>query len=267
MLKSTGIIAAALIWTSIQAQDKPAALDKTEGWITSPKQELSTNADGAIVVNGRAMLVSKDLIKIDPAKSYELSGMFKNGEGKPSMVCFGFSLFDKDKKPINYTAVGIVPGTDTELAADVSATDTVVKIKDGTKWKPLGHALVAFETDPSFSDLPNRKLSSLGIAKVEKNGENYEMTLKKPVGKAFPAGTKVREHIAGGYMYTGGFAANAPADWKNFTGTAGGSGKPGIPGNNAWWTGAEYARILILANWNAKETTQLLIKNVTLTEK
>lgn len=97
------------------------------------------------------------------------------------------------------------------------------------------------------NDLPNRKLSSTGIASVEKGDAGWTVTLLRPCGRSYPAGTKVREH--GGYlscMYPAIRPKFHSSDWQRVSGDLKGMSKSGDDGNH-FWRGTRYARIIVLA--------------------
>ena len=216
-----------------------------------------SSADGALQVKGHNHLVSHATVKVDPTKLYVLSGQFRAAAGSTSTrIYFGFDLLDKDRKPFGWREIGLVAGTLTELVGDVKAGDTVIKVKDASKCKSdIGHH-IAFDVDPypTCRDLPNRNTSP-GIAKIEKKNGCYELTVSSPMRTPYPAGTYVREHVDGPYLYAGGWG-DVPDTWRSFSGTASGRLRPGQTlSHDKWWPKAEYARILILANWNKNAET------------
>lgn len=125
-------------------------------------------------------------------------------------------------------------GTDTELAAPARKGDTVVKVKDASQWDMLTPwGVIAFNAKDDCSDLPNRDVTQIAEKKIEKKGDVWEVTLKKPVAKDYPAGTRVRQQRFGAtYLYTAGPGKKAPADWQEFSGNVQGIAPAGNPSYN-----------------------------------
>ena len=194
-------------------------------------------------------VVSTEIIPIDGAKTYKISGWFKSADDKKADLYFGLSPLDADKKTIIANYVNVMPGTETELAAACKPEDTVIKVKDGSKWDIKDkYSHVAFEVDNSgeYKDLPNKNISAGVITKVDKKDNLSEVTFDKPCGMTFPAGSKVRIHKDGGYMYpvyAGGFQS---PDWKEFSAEIKGSAKFGC-GGQQFWPGTQNVQILVLS--------------------
>ena len=90
-----------------------------------------------------------------------------------------------------------------------------------------------------MSDIPNFDLSSM-ITKIEGN----TISFTKPLAKAYPEGTMVRQHRSGStYIYTS--SGKAPKEWKEFKGK---------PAQGAIFRKATYIRPMIMIRCNAKET-------------
>lgn len=103
------------------------------------------------------------------------------------------------------------------------------------------------------SDLPNRDVTQIAEKKIEKKGDVWEVTLKKPVAKDYPAGTRVRQQRFGAtYLYTAGPGKKAPADWQEFSGNVQGIAPAGNP-SYKWWNGTKQAQILVIMNYATKD--------------
>ncbi|MFA7231470.1 MAG: hypothetical protein WC071_09390, partial [Victivallaceae bacterium] len=107
-------------WMNVNAVDiEIGNLDKVSGWLLYPNnpQQVKTDTTGEIEAKGQLALYSKKIITIDPAKKYRLSGEFRCAPGTQSNRFYlGFEPFDINRKPIQPTMVGMVSGTETELA-------------------------------------------------------------------------------------------------------------------------------------------------------
>ena len=224
-----------------------------------PKKQV-TQANGVITVTGRASLLSKAKFDVDPSKTYTLKAMAKSAGAESPTFFFGFNQYDKDGKPIYCFATSVVPGTDTELTAPAKKGDTGIKVKDGSKWKIGGARGFVYNSDPSYSDLPNRNLVRCPIKEAKKEGDTWTLTLAKPLTADLATGTKIRQHSEGGYMYTGKFGT-LTGEWKTFTGSAKGILKSGFS-NVKFAPGTVKAEIIMLVNWNQKGATE--IKDISL---
>jgi len=221
----------------------------------------------AFLRTGRATVRSQEFIPVETDKVYTLSGWFKSAGEEPSFVYLGYVPFDEEKRQIAVYHVNFLPGTETTLAEPCKEDDTVIKIKQGLMWSAKPHACIAFEVDDSgqAKDLPNRNVSALGIEKMEQKDGSWEVHLKKACGKAYPAGTKVREHLSGGsYIYNAAARRQVPREWTQFTGVIKDSVAVGAP-SKKWWPGTAYVQILILANFRQDKKATVLVDDVTVT--
>lgn len=196
-------------------------------------------------------VMSKELIPIDNQKSYNLSGWFKSAGTSPvKTMLFGFVPYDENKKQILSQEINIVQGTETELTEECSAENMIVKIKDGSKWvidDGATQRLIAFNTDSSgeYKDLPNRETSLSGIESVTKKDDYWELKLKKPCGKNFPAGTKIREHSNGNTYIYPLITSNVGLEWKEYSTVINLKAKFGAS-TTQWWPGTKFVNILVL---------------------
>lgn len=199
----------------------------------------------AFLVEGHKGLVLKDKFKIDPEKYYILSVWVKSIGDNSSLGYLGVSPYDAEGKQILSCHFSFVKGSETELAEPCKATDTVVKVKDASKWRNHKHFVIAFGAKDDKSDLPNRNVSS-GIQNIEKKDDIYEITLDKPIGKDYPAGTKVREHQMGGYVYVK--AGKIPNEWTKWAGK---------PLKGSMIRGGDAGRLVLLCNYGQKGQNML----------
>lgn len=223
-------------------------------------------------VAGSAQVLSKEFIPIDTSKTYVVTGWFKSTGKAPSHVYLGVAPFDEKKQPIRPYHVFCIAGTETTLAEACKPEDTVLKIANGAKWKTVPYACVAFDVDDSgqLKDLPNRNLSNtavpgFGVENVEDKGGYWAVQLKTKCGRAYPAGTKVREHISSAtYIYSAASRKPVPLAWTEFKGQIKGVAKGDLP-MNQWWPGTKYAKLLILANFEQGADFSLLADDLALT--
>lgn len=220
---------------------------------------------------GEQFVCSQELIPIDPAKAYILNGWLKSAGKKRSRVYFGYEPFDAQKRPIAPYQFNCVAGSETVLAEACKAEDTIIKIANGAKWKPVEHARVAFAVDDSggYKDLPNRNLSTEGITRVENKGDHWEVHLKSGCGLAYPAGTKVREQMSSSrYIFNAALFKLVPNTWTQCTGTIKGQATSQVPvRHDKWWPGTRYVRIILLANYGQTADAELLIDDLSMVER
>ena len=230
---------------------------------------VSTTPHGGrhcFLAKGSTVVRSNEFIPVDPTKTYMLSGWFRAAGSEPSIVFLGYAPYDPDKNWIQPANVLVIPGSETQLSQAASAKDTVVRIANGSWWVPGNWNCIAFDVDDSrgYSDLPNRKLTSFNILKLDNRGDHWNVQLKSPCGQTYPAGTKVREHQAGGsYIYNAAAARSTPAHWTKYTGTIRGVAECGAPADR-WWHGTKFAQIVILLNYGQREDVGVLVDDITM---
>ena len=232
------------------------------------KSKMLSEADGVLNISctsSIAMLISAKKIDIDPAKTYTLkfSVCAPDAAAKPfSWTLGGFMVYDKNGRPINCINCGILPNTQTEVTADAKKGDTVLIVKDASKIRKSPYYGIVAGAKADLSDLPNRDIVASGIKDVAKDGESWKITLARPLVKDVKAGTSIRVHYAGGYLYTAG-SKYIGKNWVVMAGKIKGIRK-GVWAGNVWPAGAAKAEFIILANWN-KQKTPIQIKEASLT--
>ncbi|MCP3965400.1 MAG: hypothetical protein GY750_01035 [Lentisphaerae bacterium] len=269
MIRSSVLIAASLFAAfNAFADHSDLPMNKSE-WEGGQMQAVTNVNQGddwemCLKVTGPATLLSKRTFPVDTYQEYELSGKFKSTGNHKGKLYFGLACYDKDQKRIRPENVYNIPGTETVLAADCKKGDTVIKVKDASKWQQNKLACIAFNIDDSgqFKDLPNRNLSTHNITKIEKKGDLWEITLKNPCNVAFTAGTKVREHrIAGSYMYCAARGILMSGAWQEFKAKVRGILPSGYSAGQ-FWPGTKYVKVLILANHKGDKDSVMLIDDV-----
>ena len=195
-------------------------------------------------------VTSPELIPVDSGKSYYLEAYLKSVDPeKPASAYFGLLMYDKDKRPINWGNVHVIPGTETELAANADKGAVSVMVVDAGKWPSGDYHAIAFNVRSDLSDLPNFDISP-NIAKIEKKDGRYEVTLKAPLKESYPAGTKIREHSSYDVPLFWVGDGWVPNDWKRYVATIGGEAAFGIP-VNMFWKGTRFVRVFVqLGNYN-----------------
>ena len=93
----------------------------------------------------------------------------------------------------------------------------------------------------------------------------YEITLKKPLTKAYPAGCPVRQHQHGSTYPYNAAAQKVSGKWQNFSVLIHGEALTGVP-HVKWWHGTRNAAIIMLVNYGGDDNSEMLVKNVMLEE-
>ncbi|MDD5727285.1 MAG: hypothetical protein PHV59_01860 [Victivallales bacterium] len=161
---------------------------------------LKNQSDGSLLMDKPNYYYSQDRLTVEPSKKYRLSGEFKLVGSEPIKVIFSASPFTEDDYRIAGLAVWVVPGTETELAADAKKGDSFIQVKDTSSWKVNPQlksiCLAVFYADKSGqqSDLPNFETSPL-ISKFEPQKGITKVELKSPLRKSYPKGTGIRLHM------------------------------------------------------------------------
>jgi len=235
-----------------------ASLNAGESLFFGEKEDWTNNRliageDGSLGLIGGQLTYSAETFPVDTTATATLSGEFKRlpGAGDKDRFFFALLSFDKEGKRIEGIHVNPVPGSDTELAAPCTAADEVIRLKNGENFKK--GSCVAFHTKDDYQDLPNRNVNGKApVTGSEKSADGmWQVTLKAPIGIEAPAGTRVRDHHGGGYLYAGAFSETIPDDWRKFEGTIQGT-EPGDH-RNRWRPGTAYVQMIVFGSGPSRE--------------
>lgn len=222
----------------------------------------------ALLIDQRAHVPGTQTFAIDPRKTYKLSYALKGAGKTPVRFYLGFRPFDGDQKPIFPAHVHFYGNTETELLRACAPDARELLLKDASAWKASPHGVVAFDVDASgkLADLPNRNLTGAGIEGIADTGAAWRITLSRACGKAYPAGTKVREHrLASHALYVDG--GTPPEKWTSRSRKLEGI-SAGNPQLGRWWAGTRFAQLYIIVSVPTAETGRsgLLIDGVRFSE-
>ena len=249
------LLGAAMFCGFLQAGETEMEFKKPADWKVVGNVKWVGEKKDVMEVTGRALLVSTKRFDIDETKSYKLEADVKRISGDATPIYVGFNLFDKDGKQLPAHLVNIAYGTETPLLKPAKPGDKVLYIKDNPLWHKPTLYTVHINARKDLLDLPNYDMYIIAGRKV--NNGALELQLKTPVTRDIAAGTLVRGHMMGGYMYTGGYKTMKEGESFEFKGVAKGRAKYGMP-SVAWAPGAVKAEVIILVNWsNAKAVTQV----------
>lgn len=265
-----GTVLSAAFAVCVSAQtEKSWIADKPSDWIPLPKQVLSVN-DGVLTATGSVRLFS-NAYPVDSSKTYTISAEIRQTAGMPRNVYVGFVPLDAKGDPISFAKVSVKKGTETALSRSVKKGDKEIWIKVNKKWDPMSSIVgrsdvIAWNVKDDFSDLPNSNISYCGIADVETVGNEMKVTLVRPFSASVPAGTKIRCHNDGGFMYSAGYGVPGRNEFKRFEGSAKGMLEVGYSAKS-WPKGTKKCHILLLLNWGGQKNGKTEFRNVKLTVK
>ena len=226
-------------------------LEKPADWQKNGMVKWVGEKKDVMQISGRTALYSSKAFDVDPAKKYYIEADVKVISGGPATTYLGFYLYDKNNRVVAAQNVSIVLRSETVFAKAAKKGDTVVTLKANPLWKKMRPYALALNPKKDYSDLPNFDL--LYIKSVKEAGANVEVTLKAPVKKEIAAGTSLRLHLPGGYMYTGGWKKLAAGQKAELKGMATGRCNANIS-PRAWAPGVAKARVIMLVNWDNPKT-------------
>ena len=259
MKKTALFLALAAAAFACAAESVRIAPSKPEEFLNGEKLEVK---EGALVMKEGA-IISKQHVAFDSAKPGVFTFEYKLAPGaKP--VMFYAALDTRDAKGALLFGAHIFgfKETETELAAATTKFDRTIKLKDGSRWQKPEYrrgVMVAFDAKEDNSDLPNRRISSL-VKNISPEGE---VTLRYPVGAAYPTGTRIRLHRDTCSFGIGSTYLKPTAEWKKCTVKI----RPRTEGDaGSWWPFAEKVgvRFGFLSN---KPEAGVMIRNIEFTQE
>ncbi len=199
--------------------------------------------DDYLTATGPVKIITVSSFMVYKDAEYELSGFFRTSLNQQDMTRFefGFDPIDANGNLIPPESVCVVAGTDAVLAAPVNVGDTNIQVRGGnSNWAANG--CIAFQASQNYADLPNRNTAS--YFSFGNDGEVMTLSLRNPMSRAYPAGTRVRNHsntrLSVGYAYS-----NAPFVWTRFSTRIKGISLLGGT-NNQWFPGTAQAKLFII---------------------
>lgn len=202
--------------------------------------------DEFLAIKGYVGITTKRSFAVDEDAVYELSGQFRSPADQAHLSRFEFGFVPLDENGKGATSQGFSCKTDSfgTLAQAVKPGDKIIRINCKKDWWKTD---IAFNAQKNFSDLPNKDLHKIAALKKIEGG--YELTLCKPVAKAYAAGTGVRNHFTMNWIFTANRFKKAPKEWTKFSGKISGFEK-GIPYEKRWWPGTVRAKVFLLVPVN-----------------
>ena len=221
----------------------------------------------------RRAIRADDLIQVDTAEDYVLSGHVRSGRDDGSFYdpdnrqYFGFVSYDSDQQEIRPWHVRKHPGAaDTYLSQPLKPGDTIIHLEDasgwhnGINWRARHLALYRYTdgsgyTHPDFTYTRNvefeRGRGNWDVGAIDI--ENNTITLREPwVGDEFPAGSAIRNTTSGSaYQYAGLLYAAVANEWTEVTAVVSGVGNQ----SNQFRPGTAYIQPVVLTNYHTPGAT------------
>ena len=233
-----------------------------------------TYKDSQLIVSGKRYVTIDFYIPIDSNKKYELGVEMKSSNTTATYYA-GFREYDFNKTYIEAPDVMYLDNTLTELAKDLNNGDTVVYLKDLSKWSTStstrgyqrGLIFWGYKDGTGYEYGPltyskNKYNSLWEDANVDKT--NNTITLNKAWSKGtFKAGTQVSQSNDGNsFNYSIFVNKTVGTDWNTYkSGAISGRGQ-----NNTNFTkfryGTRFIRMSFIINYNNTADTTTNIKNI-----
>jgi len=200
-------------------------------------QVVTENGETFFRVRGRVALVSDATAKIDPNKYYVVSVKIRS-VANPSKALLGYSPLDSQNRSVEHINAVAVAKSFTKLTRDAKTGDKSIFIENGQNWVK-GACAPVFNAKEDNSDIPNFNVLP-PVRQIKENDNDFEVELGAALKQDLPAGTFVREHRMGGFVYdvTNPALTTQWALWK--------SGKPRK--GDAFRKGATQIRPVIICN-------------------
>ena len=231
---------------------EPVTLNTPGDW--NRARDFAPTADGGLKVAVSAKIRARNPIHLDPKKKYRFSLKIRTAPGsQPAGFYMIFEPTTEEGRTISMHNVTNIRGSEAKLAADTDpGSDTVLVTPVNHRyWTAASGWRLCFDAADDLSDLPNYSVSPV-FKKVAKLPDgNVQVTLRSPVKIAAKAGSPVRIHAGGAYIYVG-VMGKTPAEWTEMSGEVGGI-RPGWS-NKTFPVGTAMFFPAILANWGSRDT-------------
>ncbi|MBQ7206463.1 MAG: hypothetical protein IJS01_01565 [Lentisphaeria bacterium] len=253
MMKKMMLLSAAVFSSAVFAGE----IYKAKAGDLLPVKAVEQLEGGVLRAAGKTLFLhAKTPFAVDPAKKYVISGEFRFLGTLPRSFNAGLMPMTEKNMPISSVCIDAVAGTETVLAAPAEAGDTVLKVADALRWNNKRPSCgVAFNVKDNRADLPNFSCIGMKTGSVNKNGDDWEIRLGKPLPKAYAAGTRVRQHLFGGtFIYSiAKFKKDLSGEWQKFSGTVTGMTE-NTRSDTKFWPGTAKARVIVLTMGGADDS-------------
>lgn len=198
---------------------------------TGPQGWQFDRIDGYLTASGPVNLSTTDSFMVYKDAEYELSGFFRTpgSQSDTTRFMFGFDPIDANGNLIPPANVCAVAGTNSVLAGPASTGNPYLQNYGNGNWQ--GNGNIAFQTNQSFSGLPNMNPSA-----YYNDGESMVLSLRNPMSNHWNYNSS-RPSAGGGLN-------NAPYQWTRFSART--KGAILLRGTvNVWFPGTAQAKVFI----------------------
>ena len=268
MLLMSLCAAAGLVSAAEISYDAPEKWRQWSLMNSMSQYQPEAKGEGVLSVSGSKYICSGQAVEFSKDKKYRFSGSFRKSGTEPATLYFGLVFYDEKGRCFDLANSNAEPRSDTELIEDVKKGDTSFRIKDGAGWKNFKGCILALNTMPDYSDLPNFNLIRIPIQSVEQEEGGWKVSLSKPLRMAIPSGTKLRLHRPGGTYYIVG-NRKLRDSWLRLKSRvlSGITDGAGLVNKGLFPRGTKTFRVLIIANLGLKKESVVEFKEVQLIEE
>lgn len=217
------------------------------------------------VTSAYATRYNDEIMPVDPARTYELSGYAKAApESVGSRMYLGIAAFDADGAAISATHHMRVAGTETRLTQPLAPGDTVIHVESVANWLDsddlvtsrryisiYGYTSSQGYVYPDYT-YTRRIISFASSGGWTVNAANNTITMSAPYAGTWgtiPAGTALCNGSAGStYKYVAASAVTLTDEWQRYAGQIGGVDYSGTNKTREFPPGAAGVKILFLLN-------------------
>lgn len=178
----------------------------------------AADGGGVFAAAGGGAAFSNDVIPVDPAKRYRLSGEFRNVSAAPLQLSFGVNCRDAKTNIIYGHNVDAIPGTETVLAGNYEKGSNVIRVRDASNWSAGKHVAFRIAAGGKLTDLPNF-ITQSRVREItpDADGNCYVVRLAPVQQRTFKTGGRVRLHDPGPtFHYAVLNTELPPGEWRRF---------------------------------------------------
>lgn len=255
------------------------SLTVTEGTDFVPKGIVKQD-DGSlrITTNDGFRTVPAKMLKIDPAKTYELKWEFKLADAEAPVRSLVVAVNGSNAAGQAFFGVSVsaMPGTETEVLEDAPKGATSLKLKSTAGWTAIPKMYLksfslAIDAKENFADVPNRRITP-HVKNFAVSAEPGEVEFVRGIAFPVAAGTKVRVHLDQASFGIGTRYLKPTAEWQSCTITVLprqeiAAGKVISP--SCWWPGVEIAGVYLWMRTDGGKVpagSGVLIRNLSFAE-
>ena len=239
----------------MMAQEAPKVVGKfTEPGDWRRAASFVKTQEGALRINTSGKLIGINRIHVNPEKSYRITMKArKAADSKPSLLLVIFEPYTEEGGFIAMNHVADIRNSHGILAKDVAegSSEIFVRPDNPKAYAPIKSWVICFNAKEDFSDLPNSDISSNIQAMEAMEDGTKKITFRAPLKKAYKAGTHVRIHAGGAYIYVGQIKQTSD-EWTDVSHVVKGIQRGWS--NTTFPVGTATFTVGLLANWGSKGT-------------